>query len=279
MIRETILASLVIATAGVWVHAGVIASETFDADGTLADYSGAGKVFSANVMVGDAASSVSGGKLNMQMLAGTTGADTLYAHVDLGTAKPLLNVKFDLEGVQYSAASGAFQLYVGSFNTIADFEPGWNPSGNGRSWARTVIASGAPYTVTAYAPTAAAGSTTGTVGQTYTWNVFLNDSGITQSFTGPDAASHSLNDKEWTMFVGSTIVAANIPKGTSGDSTDLQGIVFMTSRNYDGGKSSTNIDNLVVRDDFEAFVPEPTTAGIVAASAMATMLRRRKHSV
>jgi hypothetical protein len=233
-------------------QAGVIHSETFDTDGNIDDYTGAGKIFSETTKSGSTADGViSGGVLTMN-----GGDDEILSRIDLGGTKTLLSIQFDVRGDTYSATSnGAWGAYTGSFDDITDFVGHQQNNGN-RNWSTTwntdsnVIAeddSGTQY------------SDTITIGTFHTWTIYLNQSGGTESFVGPDGSSHNLGTDRWSFFHDNTLVADSVARGTNGgyDADTLSGIIFTTEQNHSGATSITSIDNIVIRDDLN-LIPEPS---------------------
>lgn len=254
------------ATAG---NAGVIISETFDTDGNINDYTGAGKVFAQTTISGDATGVVSGGVLTMAQP--NTGAGTLYSRIDLGVPPgidqaasnlipglSLMSMQIDVRGDNYNATinSGGFGAATGSFDVHSNFS---SQSTNGsRNFATTWVNDGPSYNMKAEDGTNTEYTIPGVaVGAFHTWTTYLNQSGSTQNFFGPDGSIHSLDTDRWSFFFDNTLLADNVVKGSGGyDSDSIKGVMLWTGKNYSGATSITSIDNIVIRDDL-AIVPVP----------------------
>jgi hypothetical protein len=244
------------------VQAGILVEETFDTDGTIDDYTGSGKVFADYRVIGNELKpdiEVLDGKLKLEMA--TTSVTNVYTLISLGGARTLLSFRFDYQGVQFSAATTAWSLYTGSFALISQFDPGWNIHQGARNWSLARVPGTNSYAVVAVdgLNVAHSSSTGHAIGTWYTWSYYANETGAAEQFTGPDGEDYDLDTACWSLFVGPTLVADNVPKGTTGDNTSLQGIVFNVGRNYPGATSKSAIDNIVVRDDLKLYEKDKTT--------------------
>jgi hypothetical protein len=257
------------------LHAGILVSETFDVDG-IEQYVGGGKILSAYVESGAGNVSVEEGRLRMSIVGDPDDGEA-YAHIDLGSAVPLLSLQLDFTGLQYSAASAAWRMYVGGFDTISSFLPSWHIHGTNRAFAVPNVAGDNPYFMQAPANDGiAAGEMAGNVNETYTWSLYFNASGNSASYYAPDNVERTLLNNSWSMFINGVLVAENVSKGTEGgESQDLQGIIFRVSRNYEGGASDSAIDNIIIRDDLDLVVPEPGTAALLGLAGLLFCRRRR----
>lgn len=243
---------------------GEVKNETFDADGSFDDYTGAGKLFHSYVTNAAPVIGVSAGVCEMSLIANDTAS--MYAIIDLVATNTLVSMKMDYKAIQLSAASSAFTLFFGEFPDEA-FNPSWHRTNPGsRNWA-TVRVSSTGYAVSAIDGTETYYSLSSlSIGTTYTWSVFLNETGHPVSYIGPDEVEYLLNSACWSFFIGTTQVGHNLPKGTNlgdGSAAYLRGIAIQLDRNWGGGTSRSAIDNVVIRDDLKLYQSQKTTIFVV----------------
>lgn len=274
----SILAGIVLVLSS-HAQAAILYDETFSVDGPIGDYTGPGKIFTAYSATNNYFAQATGGVLNMGLPAEGEGTPSglLYTYTSLGSARSLLSMQFDFTMLGGGAADSAFGLYIGSYANIDEFAPGWNVHEGARNWTKINASAGASYAVTAQDGTNTNHTDSGLLaGQTYTWNVFLNQSGADELYIGPDGGSHLLENNSWSLFVDNVLVADSVPKGNAGSTGSINGIVFILSKNYYGGSSNMNVDNLIIRDDLN-MVPEPSAVALLALGGMAVMARRRRR--
>ena len=255
--------------------ADVLVGETFDTDGGIDTYTGAGELFSAYNANSPATASASGGEMDFQLTGGTE-TGSLDAHIALGSPTSMLSMKLDFRGNQYGAATTAWTVLAGSYGKMGEYNPNWHPNQGKRNWSKVRVGGGDPYTVNAEDGNNTSYTRTGNViGDYYTWSLYLNQSGSEQSFYGPDMTPHTVGNDEWSLFVDSDLVADSVPKGTEGASGSIEGVVLRMTRNYPGGTSDQSIDNILIRDDLNLFVPEPATFSLLLLGALAFSRRNR----
>jgi len=257
------------------IRASILYQETFSTDGTLDDYTGAGKIFTSYSGSGVYTAAASGGKFNLGFTGGQDGS--LYTYTSFGSARQLLSMQVDFTLNSASAADKPLLLFISDFANIGDFGPDWNMWNAQGNWSFAN-----PGALTSSYPVTATDGLGGThtdpglqASTTYTWSFFLNQSGIQETYQAPDGVSRTLNTDTWSMYIGDTLVADNVPRGAQAE--NIQGLVLQLSRNYNGGSSSMNLDNIVIRDDL-ALVPEPATAALLTLGAL-FLLPRRRHLV
>ncbi|HEV7302198.1 MAG TPA: PEP-CTERM sorting domain-containing protein [Tepidisphaeraceae bacterium] len=290
MVTQLLRKCLFSAVAGAFVmsassaRAAVLYNESFDTDGSIADYTGMGELFQGYVQSNDGGQSVTRNGLNLNILPNndTTSEDgSMYAVIGLGGVRSLLSVQMDFTGITYSSASSAFSLYAGTFDQISEFNPGVNGNGTGRNWARINVAGNNPYTVQMRGNESTGPTMQGSTGTTYTWRVYFNDSGATQTYDAPDGTVHTLNDNSFTMFIGDALVGENVVKGSTAGyaSGALEGLALVAGRNFGGASSSTTLDNIIIRDDLaliQTAVPEPASMAVFGVTGLMLMARRRR---
>jgi hypothetical protein len=168
-------------------------------------------------------------------------------------------MKIDYKAVQLSAASSAWTLYFGEFPVEA-FNPGWHIHSGARNWAVARVDGTGSYTVKAIDGANVAYSTAGfSIGTTYTWSLFFNESGAATTFTGPDGETYALDTGRWSFFVGESAIGLNLIKGTTGAASFLRGVAIHANRNWSGGTSRNAFDNILIRDDLKLFEKDKTT--------------------
>lgn len=256
----SLAAAALVCGLGSMASAAQLYSETFSADGPVADYVGAGKIFSHSA-AGPSMPGASGGKMSLGFMA-NVGADSVGTAVStLGGEKGLLSVKVDVTPQSY--ADGSFRLLATDTSDLV--WTGWDLAG--RTWAAVRI--NANGLVLNEAGTLYPFALT----QNHTLSVFYNDSGAPQSYAGPDGSARTLNDQAWSVFDGTSAIAENVAKGGT---ASMSYVGMLIARNWNGAQTMTDIDNLVIRDDLAMYpVPEPASLGLLALSGM--LLFRRRH--
>lgn len=240
--------------------AAQLQNETFSTDGPVANYVGAGKVFSS-ATAGASMPGVSGGKLTVGFATG--GPDNVgCVATALGGDKALVAVQFDITPQSYSAGTVRFVA-----SDTSDFVwTSWDLGG--RTWAGVRISE------TGLVVNEGGTVYPFTMKQNHTLTVFLNDSGASQAYTGPGGGSYTLNDQSLSVFDGSTALVQNAAK--AGVQT-IGYVGLLASRNWDGAETLSDIDNLIIRDDLDIVaVPEPTSIGLLASVALLGLRRNRR---
>lgn len=124
------------------------------------------------------------------------------------------------------------------------------------------------------------GTSTFNLNQTYDYYIYTNNTaaaGSSQSLTyvGPDGLTHSLDDNNWSLWLGTTQVFDNVVNTYSGASvTGVEGFT-MNFRKPD--EAVWNFDDFVVRNDLDIVVPEPATISVILSGlAILGMTTRRR---
>ncbi|MEO1235408.1 MAG: PEP-CTERM sorting domain-containing protein [Planctomycetota bacterium] len=108
-------------------------------------------------------------------------------------------------------------------------------------------------------------------------SVYVNDSADSANYLAPDGTTRTLNADRTTLFVGETLVVENANPNNAG--RDLNGFLFehnIRNANLDNGVFA--FEDIILRDDLDLVIPEPSSLVLAGLGAL-TMLGRLRRPV
>lgn len=205
------------------------------------------------------------GDYALRMQRGSSGAQMGFTRVDLATKPATLRIQFDFE-MTTTASTALARFVVGeNFALGAQGDDQANDAGALRFTSiRFDPLSDGSFQLLSNGGTASSGSWTGR----QRISLFLNDSGSSQDYTGPDGTEQSVGHRQLDVWVGETLVFNNF--GSVNAAAGLEDIKYWSYWNI----SDTFIDNIVV--DTALSIPEPAALPLLWLGG-AALLGRRRH--